>query len=170
LPGIFAITPAPSVSLRLSVSSLIPSVKKSQAALEEARRVGKVAMPESREKTTLNDRGTQVKPLEARRPVMILALVKPFRAQPVLSALESVEILGATVREAMGYGRQKNRLNQYLGSEYNASFLPKVELTIFVEERHVEAAIKAIVGPARTGRIGDGKVLVLPCLETDLSW
>ena len=63
--------------------------------------------------------------------VQIIALVKPFRAQAVLAALESVEILGGTVREAMGYGRQKDRLHQYLGSEYNSSFLPKVELTLF---------------------------------------
>ena len=66
--------------------------------------------------------------------VQIIALVKPFRAQAVLAALESVEVLGGTVREAMGYGRQKDRLHQYLGSEYNSSFLPKVELTLFVEE------------------------------------
>ncbi|MGC8644011.1 MAG: P-II family nitrogen regulator [Isosphaeraceae bacterium] len=100
----------------------------------------------------------------------MVALVKPFRAQAVLSALESVEILGGTVREAMGYGRQKNRLSQYLGSEYNTSFLPKVQLTVFVEEEHLQAVIKAIVGRARTGRIGDGKVLVLPCLGESLSW
>src|SRR5580704_9526036 len=88
--------------------------------------------------------------------VQIIALVKPFRAQAVLAALESVEILGGTIREAMGYGRQKDRLHQYLGSEYNSSFLPKVELTVFVEQEHAQAAIKAIVGQARTGRIGDG--------------
>jgi nitrogen regulatory protein PII len=104
------------------------------------------------------------------RPVMIIALVKPFRAQAVLSALESVQILGGTVREAMGYGRQKNRLGQYLGSEYNTSFLPKVQLTIFVDEEHAPAVIKVITGQARTGRIGDGKVLVLPCLGESLSW
>jgi nitrogen regulatory protein PII len=109
-------------------------------------------------------------PVRHSRPVKVLALVKPFRAQAVLSALESVEILGGTVREAMGYGRQKNRLGQYLGSEYNASFLPKVQLTVFVEEEHVPAVIKAIVSHARTGRIGDGKVLVLPCLGQSLSW
>jgi len=104
------------------------------------------------------------------RPVKIIALVKPFRAQAVLSALQSMEILGGTVREAMGYGRQKNRLGQYLGSEYNTSFLPKVQLTVFVAEEHAPAVIKAIVGQARTGRIGDGKVLVLPCLGETLSW
>src|SRR5512147_1913114 len=125
-------------------------------------------MPESKGKTTPHDRGNEVKALDAARPVMIIALVKPFRAQAVLSALESVEILGGAVREAMGYGRQKNRLNQYLGSEYNASFLPKVELTVFVEEELVPEVLRVIVTEARTGRIGDGKILVLPCLDLGL--
>jgi nitrogen regulatory protein P-II 1 len=102
--------------------------------------------------------------------VQIIALVKPFRAQAVLAALESVEVLGGTIREAMGYGRQKDRLHQYLGSEYNSSFLPKVELTLFVEAAHAQDAIKAIVSQARTGRIGDGKILVLPCFGKYLSW
>jgi nitrogen regulatory protein PII len=109
-------------------------------------------------------------PVRTGRPFQIIALVKPFRAQAVLGALESVEILGGVVREAMGYGRQKNRLQHYLGSEYNTSFLPKVELTVFVEEEHVAAAVRAIVGEARTGRIGDGKILVLPCHGDYLSW
>jgi nitrogen regulatory protein P-II 1 len=104
------------------------------------------------------------------RVVQIIALVKPFRAQSVLAALESVDVLGGTVREAMGYGRQKDRLHQYLGSEYNSSFLPKVELTLFVLEEHAPEAIKAIVGQARTGRIGDGKILVLPCFGEYLCW
>jgi nitrogen regulatory protein P-II 1 len=102
--------------------------------------------------------------------IQIIALVKPFRAQAVLAALESVEILGGTIREAMGYGRQKDRLHQYLGSEYNSSFLPKVEMTLFVDAEHAQDAIKAIVIQARTGRIGDGKILVLPCFGEYLSW
>ncbi len=108
--------------------------------------------------------------LRRRRVVTIIALVKPFRAQAVLSALQSIEILGGTVREAMGYRRQKNRLGHYLGSEYNTSFLPKVQLTVFVDEKHAPAVVRAIVSQARTGRIGDGKVLVLPCLGETLSW
>jgi nitrogen regulatory protein P-II 1 len=108
--------------------------------------------------------------LDSDQVVQIIALVKPFRAQAVLAALEAVEVLGGTVREAMGYGRQKNRLHQYLGSEYNSSFVPKVELAIFVQQKHLKAAIEAIVGQARTGRIGDGKILVIPCLEEFLSW
>jgi nitrogen regulatory protein P-II 1 len=102
--------------------------------------------------------------------VQIIALVKPFRAQAVLDALGAVAILGGTVREAMGYGRQKNRLHRYLGSEYNTSYVPKVELSVFVEEAVAPQAIRAIVGPARTGRIGDGKILVLPCSGELLSW
>jgi nitrogen regulatory protein PII len=108
--------------------------------------------------------------VETGRLVQIIALVKPFRAQAVLAALESVEVLGGTVREAMGYGRQKDRLHQYLGSEYNSSFLPKVELSVFAHEHNAPAVIKAIVGQARTGRIGDGKILVLPCFGQYLSW
>jgi len=102
--------------------------------------------------------------------VQIIALVKPFRAGAVLAALDSVEILGGTVREAMGYGRQKNRLHRYLGSEYNASFLPKVELTLFVRDQDVAAAVKAIVGQARTGRMGDGKIMIIPCPGEFVSW
>ncbi len=104
------------------------------------------------------------------RVVQIIALVKPFRAHAVLAALESLPVLGGTVREAMGYGQQKDRLHQYLGSEYSSSFVPKVELTLFVEEEHAPAVIKAIVNQARTGRIGDGKILVLPCYGEYLGW
>jgi nitrogen regulatory protein P-II 1 len=99
------------------------------------------------------------------RLVQVIALVKPFRAQAVLEALGSVEILGGTVREAMGYGRQKNRLHRYLGSEYNASFLPKVEITLFVHDHDVPAVVKTIVAQARTGRMGDGKIMILRCLD-----
>ncbi|WZO97376.1 P-II family nitrogen regulator [Isosphaeraceae bacterium EP7] len=102
--------------------------------------------------------------------VCIIATVKPYRAQAVLAALEGVEILGGTVREAMGYGRQKNRLSRYLGSEYNSSFLPKVELTLFVRAVDAEAAVRAIQGQARTGRIGDGKIMIVPCLGEAVIW
>lgn len=95
----------------------------------------------------------------------LIALVKPFRARAVLTALESVEIVGGTVREVMGFGRQKHQLHRYLGSEYNASFLPKVEIELFVKADQTQAAIKAIVSSARTGRMGDGKILVLPCYD-----
>ncbi len=104
--------------------------------------------------------------------VQIVALVKPFRAGAVLSALDSseIEILGGSVREAMGYGRQKNRLHRYLGSEYNDSFLPKVELTLFVRDEDLAATVRTIVSQARTGRMGDGKIMVTPCLGEFISW
>ena len=79
-------------------------------------------------------------------------------------------MIGGTVREVMGYGRQKNRLHRYLGSEYNASYLPKVELTLFVPDDQLQLAIRAIVGQARTGRMGDGKIIVLPCREEHALW
>jgi nitrogen regulatory protein P-II 1 len=113
---------------------------------------------------------TRVPARETRRLFQIVALVKPFRAQAVLAALESIEVVGGTVREAMGYGRQKNRLHRYLGSEYNASFLPKVEITVFVHEPEVAVAVRTIVSHARTGRMGDGKILVLPCLPESPGW
>jgi len=100
----------------------------------------------------------------------IIALVKPFRTGAVLAGLDGIEVLGGTVREAMGYGRQKNRLHRYLGSEYNASFLPKVELTLYVREADVAAAVRVIVDQARTGRIGDGKIMVSPCLGQFVAW
>jgi nitrogen regulatory protein PII len=102
--------------------------------------------------------------------VQIIAVVKPFRAKAVLEALASVEIVGATVREVMGFGRQKNRLHRYLGSEYNTSFLPKVELSLFLHDEHVPAALRAIVGQARTGRQGDGKIIVTKCHDAFVSW
>ena len=105
-----------------------------------------------------------------RKLVQVVALVKPFRAKEVLEALESVEVLGGTVREVMGHGRQKSRLHRYLGSEYSASFLPKVELTLFLADADLPAAIKAIVGQARTGRMGDGKIMIVPCLDQYVLW
>jgi nitrogen regulatory protein PII len=102
--------------------------------------------------------------------VQLIVLVKPFRARAVLDALQAVQVRAGTVREVMGYGRQKHRLHRYLGSEYNASFVPKVELTMFLDEDQVPAAVRAIVGQARTGRMGDGKILVLPCLPAAVEW
>jgi len=102
--------------------------------------------------------------------VQMIAVVKPFRAGAVLAALQAVEVLGGTVREVMGYGRQKSRHRRYLGSEYDATFLPKVELTLFLDESQVPAALKAIVGQGRTGRMGDGKIVIVPCLDQCVLW
>ncbi len=102
--------------------------------------------------------------------VRVIATVKPFRARAVLQALEGVEFFGGAVREVMGFGRQKHRLNRYLGSEFSASYLPKVEITVFVADAEATAAVRAIVSAARTGRMGDGKILIVPCLDEFASW
>jgi nitrogen regulatory protein PII len=102
--------------------------------------------------------------------IQIIALIKPFQAAAVLDALGSFDILGGTVREVMGYGRQKERLHRYLGSEYNTSFLPKVELVVFVRDEDEQAVVKTIVSHARTGRMGDGKIMVLPCIDQYVTW
>lgn len=102
--------------------------------------------------------------------VRVVATVKPFRAEAVLAALGSVDVLAGTVREVKGYGRQKNQLHRYLGSEYDLAFLPKVEISIFVREADLPAALRAVVTGARTGRIGDGKVVVLPCHPGFVVW
>jgi nitrogen regulatory protein PII len=127
-------------------------------------------MPPDDPREAAHPPGASAPVIRTTQVVQIIALVKPFRAQAVLDALAAVPILGGTVREAMGYGRQKNRLHRYLGSEYNTSFLPKVELCVFVEEALAPLAIRAIVGQARTGRIGDGKMLVLSCAGEFWSW
>jgi nitrogen regulatory protein PII len=91
----------------------------------------------------------------------LLIIVKPFRAQAVMQAIAELDVVACVVREAKGYGRQKDYLTQYSGSEYNLAFLPKVEISVWVTDDNVEAAKDHIVKAARTGRIGDGKILQL---------
>ena len=89
-------------------------------------------------------------------------LVKPFRAEAVLKAIAEMGITACLVREAKGYSRQKGYLEQYVGSEYSLAFLPKVEITVWVKKEEVEEIADRIVKIARTGRIGDGKVFIIP--------
>jgi nitrogen regulatory protein PII len=100
----------------------------------------------------------------------VIALVKPFRARAVLEALQALPIVAGTVREVRGYNRQKHRLHRYLGSEFNASFVPKVEITVFVAEEHLADVVRAVVGAARTGAMGDGKILVCRLLDAHAIW
>lgn len=100
----------------------------------------------------------------------LIAVLKPFRVAAVLQALETIDVLALTVREVKGFGRQKTRLPLYLGSEFNDSFLPKVELTLYVREEDVPAAERAVVQQARTGRMGDGKVVLIRGLEDYVVW
>ena len=94
----------------------------------------------------------------------ILAVVKPFLAERVLEALKLAPLEACTVREVKGYGRQKSYLDQYGDSEYSLAFLPKVEIQLFVVDARVDVVVERIVAAARTGRMGDGKIFVLPAV------
>jgi nitrogen regulatory protein PII len=89
-------------------------------------------------------------------------VVRPFRAEAVLRAISELGVASCVVREAKGYSRQKGYLNRYLGSEYSMAFLPKVEISVCVYDDQAEEVADRIVRAARTGRIGDGKVFVVP--------
>jgi nitrogen regulatory protein PII len=89
-------------------------------------------------------------------------VVRPFRAEAVLRALAELDVTSCVVREAKGYSRQKGYLDRYAGSEYSMAFLPKVEISVCVSDERAEEVSALIVRTARTGRIGDGKVFVVP--------
>ncbi len=91
----------------------------------------------------------------------ILAVVKPYLAEKVLDGLKRAPLQALSVREVKGFGRQKNYLDQYADSEYALAFLPKVEISLWVEDARAEETVRRIVELARTGRIGDGKIFVL---------
>jgi nitrogen regulatory protein P-II 1 len=92
----------------------------------------------------------------------IIAVIKPYLAEKVVEALRRAPLEALTVREVKGYGRQKNRLEQYDESEYALAFLPKVEIEAWVDDARVAEVVERIHQAARTGRMGDGKVFVLP--------
>ena len=92
----------------------------------------------------------------------IEAIIKPFKLEEVKDALSELGIEGMTVTEVKGFGRQKGHTEIYRGSEYTVDFLPKIKLEIVVAVGAVEGAVGAIVKTAKTGKIGDGKVFVLP--------
>jgi nitrogen regulatory protein PII len=93
---------------------------------------------------------------------LIIAIIKPFKLDEVKEALTEVGVEGMTVTEVKGFGRQKGHTEIYRGSEYTVDFLPKVKLELAVADDVVSKAVAAIVGAAKTGKIGDGKVFVLP--------
>ncbi len=90
----------------------------------------------------------------------IEAIIKPFKLEEVKEALEETGVAGMTVSEVKGFGRQKGHTEIYRGSEYTVDFLPKVKIELVVPDERVQAAVGAIVKSAKTGKIGDGKVLV----------
>ncbi len=98
----------------------------------------------------------------------ILAIVKPYLAEKVLEALRRAPLEALNIREVKGYGRQKSYLDQYGDTEYSLAFLPKVEITLWVDDARVEEIVRKLIDVARTGRIGDGKIMVLPSEEVTM--
>ncbi len=90
------------------------------------------------------------------------AIIKPFKLDEVKEALHEIGINGLTVTEVKGFGRQKGHTELYRGAEYVVDFLPKIKLEVVVSEEMADKVVDAIVSAANTGRIGDGKIFVLP--------
>ncbi|HSS24276.1 MAG TPA: nitrogen regulatory protein P-II [Mycobacterium sp.] len=93
---------------------------------------------------------------------LITAIVKPFTLDDVKTSLEEAGVLGMTVSEIQGYGRQKGHTEVYRGAEYSVDFVPKVRIEVVVDDSIVDKVVDSIVRSARTGKIGDGKVWVSP--------
>ncbi|WP_417908671.1 P-II family nitrogen regulator [Candidatus Electronema sp. PJ] len=89
-------------------------------------------------------------------------IIKPFKLDEVKEALNAIGIKGMTISDVKGYGRQKGHVEVYRGAEYRIDFQPKIKLEIIVEAELVERVIEVVVNAARTGKIGDGKIFVLP--------
>jgi nitrogen regulatory protein P-II 1 len=89
---------------------------------------------------------------------LVTAIVKPFKVDDVKSALETLGVLGLTVSEVRGYGRQKGHTEVYRGAEYTVDLVPKVRLEIVVDDVEADKVVQTVVEAARTGKIGDGKV------------
>lgn len=96
---------------------------------------------------------------------LIEAIIKPFKLDEVKDALNEIGIEGITVTEVKGFGRQKGHTELYRGAEYVVDFIPKVKLTIAVADEQVAKVVSAIEETAKTGRIGDGKIFILPLEE-----
>jgi nitrogen regulatory protein P-II 1 len=92
----------------------------------------------------------------------IEAIIKPFKLDDVKIALNGIGIKGMTITEVKGYGRQKGHTEIYRGAEYVVDFLPKIKMEIIVDADQVDQVIETVVEAARTGKIGDGKIFVLP--------
>ena len=95
----------------------------------------------------------------------IEAIIKPFKLDDVKEALTELGVIGMTVTEVRGFGRQKGHTELYRGSEYTIDFLPKVKIELVVANQIVEKVVAAIAAAARTGSIGDGKIFVIPMGE-----
>jgi nitrogen regulatory protein PII len=93
---------------------------------------------------------------------MITAMVRPTRVDAVKAALVAIEVVGMTVSDSRGFGRQKGQVERYRGTEFTVEFLPKSKVVVVVPDEKLDAAVAAILEAARTGEIGDGKIFVTP--------
>ena len=93
---------------------------------------------------------------------LITAIVKPFALDDVKHAVEAAGVLGLTVTEVQGYGRQRGHTEVYRGAEYNVDFVPKARVDVVVDDQYAQRIVDAIVRVSRTGKIGDGKVWITP--------
>ena len=93
---------------------------------------------------------------------LVTAIIKPFTLDDVKSSLEQLGVLGMTVSEVQGYGRQKGHTEVYRGAEYSVDFVPKIKIEVVIDDNQVDKVLEAVVEAARTGKIGDGKVWVTP--------
>jgi nitrogen regulatory protein P-II 1 len=96
---------------------------------------------------------------------LIKAIIKPFKLEEVKDALSEIGVEGMTVSEVKGFGRQKGHTEIYRGSEYTVDFLPKVKIEIAIADDLANKVIDAIVGASQTGKIGDGKIFIIPIEE-----
>ena len=96
---------------------------------------------------------------------LVTAIVKPFKLDDVREALSEIGVQGITVTEVKGFGRQKGHTELYRGAEYVVDFLPKVKIEVAVADGSVDQVIESITNAANTGKIGDGKIFVLPIEE-----
>ncbi len=96
---------------------------------------------------------------------LVVAIGKPFKLEDVKEALREIGVAGLTVSEARGFGRQRGHTEVYRGAEYQIDFVPKTRIEVMVDDDEVDGVLDAIIKAARTGKIGDGKVAVLPLEE-----
>lgn len=93
---------------------------------------------------------------------LVIAVIKPFKLEEVRDALTRIGVHGMTVTEVKGFGRQKGHMEIYRGAEYAVNFLPKLRIECAVQSEQIDQVLEAIMSSAKTGQIGDGKILVTP--------
>lgn len=97
----------------------------------------------------------------------IIAVVKPYLVERLLEGLKRAPLEACSVQEVKGYGRQKSYLDEYSDGEYSLAFLPKVEVTLWVDDARVEEIVRKVIEITRTGRMGDGKIFVMPAVKVE---